>query len=137
MLQSQDISRRAKIDRGETERSDSSVGDTSPVANNSLTAEETAKLSTIRLLAVPLAAIVALAVHLLVSKNESPMESRTYSTFLSAFLFVSITAAMMQRRWPKVRAAMSCCYARGKRSPPDFVYCRYHISQAQRESFKA
>ena len=71
-----------------------------------MTNEDSRKFSTTALLAVPLAAVIALAVHLLVSKNETPMEARTYTTFLSTFLFISVTAAMMQRRWPALRASM-------------------------------
>jgi NitT/TauT family transport system permease protein len=58
------------------------------------------------LLAVPLAAAVALGVHLLVWKNELPSESLSYTIFLSLFFAGAIAAAFAQRRWAALRARM-------------------------------
>ena len=94
------------MNSGQVERPEPSVASDYGVVRSRAAEEEGRKLSTGKLLAVPLAGAVALGVHLLVSANETPTESRTYTTFLSTFLFIAVTAAMMQRRWPRLRAAM-------------------------------
>jgi NitT/TauT family transport system permease protein len=64
------------------------------------------RFSTSALLVVPAAAAIALAIHLLVSKNEVPGESRTYTIVLSAFVAVALALALTQRWWPSLRARM-------------------------------
>ena len=59
------------------------------------------------LLAVPAAALIGLAVHLVVSKNEPPVDTRSYSTFLGLVLGVSLIAAAVQRFWPGLRRWMA------------------------------
>jgi NitT/TauT family transport system permease protein len=49
------------------------------------------------LLAVPAAAAIASAVHWGIAKNETPLEAKTYTTFLGVFLAVSIVIAIAQR----------------------------------------
>lgn len=58
------------------------------------------------LVAVPLASAIALAVHFLVSKKESPIETHSYSLFLGAILGMSIAALAVQRFWPGLRRWM-------------------------------
>ena len=58
------------------------------------------------LLAVPLAASVALAVHVAVSKNEPAPQTRSYSVFLGLILFAAFLAAPVQSFWPKLRRWM-------------------------------
>jgi NitT/TauT family transport system permease protein len=50
-------------------------------------------------IAVPLAVIVALALHWLAAKNEPPGETRLYGYFLTGLLAASITAAALQTAW--------------------------------------
>ncbi len=64
------------------------------------------RFSTGALLAVPAAATIALALHFIVSRNESPGESRTYLIFLTVFLGVAMTLAITQRWWPALRSRM-------------------------------
>jgi hypothetical protein len=47
-------------------------------------------------LAVPLASAIALAVHCLVSKNEPPIETHSYSLFLGVIMGVAIAAVAVQ-----------------------------------------
>ncbi|MFL6516375.1 MAG: ABC transporter permease [Chthoniobacterales bacterium] len=101
MLQSAEASRLAEVNDQARRSSDQSTVIRDPAA-----VEHAKKLSKSTLIAVPLAGAISLGVHLLISSHELPAESRTYSTFLSSFLFVAVTAAMIQRRWPSLRAAM-------------------------------
>jgi NitT/TauT family transport system permease protein len=59
------------------------------------------------LLAVPATTSIALVVHWLVSKNEPPVDTRSYSIFLGAILGASIVAAALQRFWPGLRRWMA------------------------------
>jgi NitT/TauT family transport system permease protein len=59
------------------------------------------------LLSLPVATLIALAVHLLVSKNEPPVDTRSYSIFLSAILGASIVAVAAQSLWPGLRRWMA------------------------------
>jgi len=59
------------------------------------------------LLAAPLATLIALAVHLLVSKNESAADTRSYTAFLGVILVVSLAAAAMQPYWSGLRRRMA------------------------------
>jgi NitT/TauT family transport system permease protein len=67
---------------------------------------QVAKLPRRALLAVPIATSLAFALHLLVSQNELPLETHYYSIFLGSFLGASVTAAVVQRWWPGLRAWM-------------------------------
>jgi NitT/TauT family transport system permease protein len=58
-------------------------------------------------LAVPVTSGLALGVHALVSKNEPPVESRSYTIFLSIVLGLSLAAAVVQIFWPGLRKWMS------------------------------
>ncbi len=58
------------------------------------------------LLAVPVAASIALAVHWLVSKNEPAADTRSYWLFLAGLLGASLAAAGGQRGWPRLRRWM-------------------------------
>src|SRR6476660_3783798 len=51
------------------------------------------------------AAAVALAVfvHLIASKNEPPLETRFYTIFLCAVLFIAVITAPAQISWPRLR----------------------------------
>jgi NitT/TauT family transport system permease protein len=60
-----------------------------------------------RLLSLPVATLIALVVHLLVSKNEAPVDTRSYSIFLSAILGASIVAVAVQSLWPGLRRWMA------------------------------
>ena len=59
------------------------------------------------LLAVPVATLLALAVHWFVSKNEPPVDTRTYSVFLSVVLGLSLLAAAAQPLWSALRRWMA------------------------------
>ena len=58
------------------------------------------------LLAVPVATALALGLHLLVSRNELPLETRYYSIFLVSFFGASVAAAVVQRWWAGLRPWM-------------------------------
>jgi NitT/TauT family transport system permease protein len=58
-------------------------------------------------LAVPVTSGLALGVHALVSKNEPPAESRSYTIFLSIVLGLSLAAGVVQMFWPGLRKWMS------------------------------
>jgi NitT/TauT family transport system permease protein len=51
------------------------------------------------LLAIPVAALIGIAIHLLVSQKEPRDETHSYTLFLGAILVASIVAAVMQRFW--------------------------------------
>jgi NitT/TauT family transport system permease protein len=59
------------------------------------------------LLAVPITTLIALVVHVLVSKNEPPADTRSYSWFLGMVLGASIVAAAVQPAWPALRRWMA------------------------------
>jgi len=101
MLQGSEVSGVTEVNDESHKSSEGSVVVRDPAAR-----EQAKKLSRATLIAVPLAGAISLVVHLLISSHEPPTESRTYTIFLSSFLFVAITAAMMQRRWPSLRVAM-------------------------------
>jgi NitT/TauT family transport system permease protein len=62
--------------------------------------------STAALLALPAAATVALIVHLLLAKNEAPLESSSYTRFLVTFLVIEVVATAIQSRWSRLRKAL-------------------------------
>ncbi|MBV9999212.1 MAG: ABC transporter permease subunit [Verrucomicrobia bacterium] len=51
------------------------------------------------LAAVPLATVVALAVHVFAARQEPPDETRLYAGFLSGLLAAAVVAAALQRFW--------------------------------------
>jgi NitT/TauT family transport system permease protein len=55
---------------------------------------------------VPLAAVAALAVHLIVSKSEPAAQTHSYSTFVGILFFLGIAADLIQLFLPRVRAWM-------------------------------
>ena len=57
-------------------------------------------------LAVPLAALVALAIHLLFSKSAPAIETHSYTLFTCEIVAVSIVLAITQRFWTPLRSWM-------------------------------
>src|SRR4030095_8965861 len=49
------------------------------------------------------AVALALVVHLIVSKNEPPLETRFYTIFLCSVLFIAVITAPAQISWPRLR----------------------------------
>ena len=66
-----------------------------------------AKLRVGTLLALPAATLLALAVHLLVSKNEPVADTRSYTVFLGLILGAVVGAAAMQSLWYGLRRWMA------------------------------
>ena len=64
------------------------------------------RLSAAALLAVPTAAGIALAIHLLVARNQVAGENRTYTICLSFFFAVALVLALIQYCWPALRARL-------------------------------
>ncbi|HWM26439.1 MAG TPA: ABC transporter permease subunit [Chthoniobacterales bacterium] len=58
------------------------------------------------LLAVPIATALAFGLHLLISQNELPLETRYYSIFLAGFFAASVLAAVVQAWWAALRVWM-------------------------------
>ena len=58
------------------------------------------------LLALPVASALAIGVHLFVSKNESLVEGRSYTTLLAIFFGFALMAAAVQAFWPGLRRWM-------------------------------
>ncbi len=69
-----------------------------------MTSESRLRSST--LLAVPAAAALALAVHLLISRTEPPAETRSFTILLGIVLGIAIGAGIVQRMWPALRQWM-------------------------------
>jgi len=106
MLQSRQISRKDAVIPGETEQPERASGERfGAVTIDSALANKT-RLSTRALSVVPLAAAVALVIHLFLSTNEPAAEGRTYTLFLSLFFAVAVAFAITQRWWPALRARM-------------------------------
>jgi NitT/TauT family transport system permease protein len=59
------------------------------------------------LLAVPVATVIALMVHTLVSKGEPPADTRSYFIFLEIVLGASVIAAIVQSFWPPLHRWLS------------------------------
>ena len=59
------------------------------------------------LLAVPAGALIALTVHLVVSKNEPPVDTRNYGVFLGLVLGASVMMVAVQPLWPALRRWMA------------------------------
>src|SRR6266705_430903 len=57
-------------------------------------------------LAVPLAALVALAIHLLFLKSAAAVETHSYTLFICEIVAVSIVLAIAQRFWTPLRSWM-------------------------------
>jgi len=58
------------------------------------------------LLSIPIATLIGLAIHLLVSKKEPRIETDSYTLFLGIILLVSIVAATIQPFWTALRRWM-------------------------------
>jgi NitT/TauT family transport system permease protein len=100
MLQSQEIGRRDAVSQGEApENGRTKGGNQRPLA-------DTRKFSTAALLTVPVAAAISLAVHLVVSRNQSAGENHSYTIYLGLFFAVAIVLAIAQRWWPALRGRM-------------------------------
>ena len=65
------------------------------------------RLSARTLLAAPLTTLTALAVHLLVSKNEPAPDTRSYTALLGVILTASLLAAAVQPFWSGLRRRMA------------------------------
>lgn len=63
-------------------------------------------LSSVALVSVPAAALIAFGIHLFVAKNEPPIEQRTYSIVLGSFLAIATLLAITQHWWKALRARM-------------------------------
>ena len=63
------------------------------------------RLRTLALL--PVATLIALGVHVAVSKNEPPVDTRSYTIFLGMILGLSIVAAVVQPTWAGLRRWMA------------------------------
>src|SRR6266568_2013146 len=70
------------------------------------TAAPVMKLRPQTLLAIPVAALIGLAIHLLVSKKEPSDATHYYTLLLGVILGVSIVAAMTQPFWKALRRWM-------------------------------
>jgi NitT/TauT family transport system permease protein len=57
-------------------------------------------------LALPLATLIALVVHLVLAKHESSIEARSYTIFLSSILVAAILAAAVQPLWLRLRQSV-------------------------------
>src|SRR5256885_6022610 len=55
------------------------------------------------LLAMPIATLIAMAVHLLVSKNEPAIDTRSYSVFLGTLFGATLLAILGQSFWAGLR----------------------------------
>lgn len=65
------------------------------------------KIKLATLLSLPLGSLVALSVHLLVSKNEPPADTRSFTILLGSVLATSLVATGFQAFWPGLRRWMS------------------------------
>jgi NitT/TauT family transport system permease protein len=74
---------------------------TAPVESSASTSPSAPRLRT--LLAIPIAAVIAIVIHALVSKNEPPVETRSYFIFLGAILGMAVLAAVVQSFWTGLR----------------------------------
>jgi NitT/TauT family transport system permease protein len=68
------------------------------------------KLRVRTLVALPMATLIALAVHLFVSKTEPVADTRSYSVFLGIVLGASLLAAAAQPFWSSLRRWMAHMY---------------------------
>jgi len=59
------------------------------------------------LASLPAAALIAFAAHIAVSKNESPVDTRSYTIFLGIVLGLSIAAVLVQPAWAGLRRWMA------------------------------
>ena len=60
-----------------------------------------------KLVSLPVVTLIALAVHIAVSKNEPPIDTRSYTVFLGIVLGLSVVAALIQPAWAGLRRWMS------------------------------
>ena len=123
MLQSRQISRKDAVIPGETEQPERASGERfGAVTMDSALANKT-RLSTRALSVVPLAAAVALVIHLFLSTNEPAAEGRTYTLFLSFLLLRSHSPLRSGGGQPYEQGCVVCgrfsrlhyyCCARGR-----------------------
>jgi NitT/TauT family transport system permease protein len=59
------------------------------------------------MLAVPLAATIAFAVHMFIAKQEAPLETHSYKLFFAEIIGVSIVLALFRRFSPRLRSWMA------------------------------
>src|SRR5438046_9430540 len=102
MLQGQKFSRESQVT---VSSAPSDRVNAESAEKDTASAQET-KPPTAPLLTVPVAAALAVAIHLVVAKNEPPNESRTYTIILGSFFAGAIVAAVMQRWWPALQTRM-------------------------------
>ena len=69
--------------------------------------EHTPPLCVRTLIALPMATLIALGVHLIVSKREPVVDTRSYTVFLGCTLGVSVVAVAAQSAWPGLRRWMA------------------------------
>jgi NitT/TauT family transport system permease protein len=87
------------------------VGDTAVLAREAVAERTTTPGLCMRTLAAfPVATMIALVVHLAVSKNEPPVDTRSYTVFLGIVLGLSITAALVQPLWAGLRRWIAHMY---------------------------
>src|SRR5688572_21537470 len=60
-----------------------------------------------KLASLPVATLIALAVHIAVSKSEPPVDTRSYTIFLGIVLGFSIVAVLVQSAWAGLRRWMA------------------------------
>src|SRR5438034_8586440 len=104
MLQ-EDTSRRSKISPPESTTQLPSAP-THPNLDAIQRMERGSELSWRAQLAVPLAALVALAIHLLFSKSAPAVETHSYTLFFYEIIGVSAVLAIAQRFWMPLRSWM-------------------------------
>jgi NitT/TauT family transport system permease protein len=77
-----------------------------PVRNPAMNPSAASRTRWQTLLAMPVAALVALAVHLFIPNNEPANEAALYSRFLAGVLAVAVLAAGIQFFWPWLKRWM-------------------------------
>ncbi len=56
------------------------------------------------ILAIPVACLIALGVHVLTSKHQAAAETRLYTSFLGILLVLALIGAALQSFWPRLRS---------------------------------
>ena len=102
MLQGQKISRESQVTGGGVPSDEVRADSAERYALNA----PGRKHPTAVLLTVPVAAALALGIHLFVTKNEPQNESRTYTIVLGCFFAGAIVAAVLQRWSPALQTRM-------------------------------
>ena len=81
--------------------------ETTAVRSEVVVPAATAGLRVRTLASFPVAAVIALAVHVAVSKNEPPVDTRSYTIFLGIVLGLSTVALLVQPAWAGLRRWMT------------------------------